>query len=53
MNPVLILLIILAAVILWFLLACLYRPVGRLCKRIYDDAMQEMSDKKRKRGKKK
>lgn len=48
MNPVLIFLIIVAAVVLWLLLSFLYEPVGKLFYRILkntkDDAMDDKED---------
>lgn len=48
MNPVFWLLIILAAVALWFLLAFVFYPLGRFLWRIGSDAMEELNkdDKK-------
>ena len=42
MNPVFWILILLAAGILWLLLSFLFRPIGRVSKRLVDDAMHEM-----------
>lgn len=51
MNPVFWLLIILAAVALWFLLAFVFYPLGRFLWRIGSDAMEELNkdDKDNKR----
>lgn len=48
MNPVFWLLIVLAAVALWFLLAFVFYPLGRFLWRIGNDAMEELNkdDKK-------
>ena len=43
MNPVFWLLIILAAVALWFLLAFVFYPLGRFLWRIGSDAMSELN----------
>ena len=50
MNPVLVFLILLAAVTLWFLCAFLFYPIGRFFYRIVKDAFEEMNreDKKEK-----
>lgn len=44
MNPVFILLVVCALVVLWFLLAFLFKPIGWLVKRIFKDAVDEMKD---------
>lgn len=38
-----ILLLLLGLVILWFLLAFLYRPLGKLTKKIYNDSIKEIN----------
>lgn len=43
MNPVFIILVLLAAVALWFLLSFLFRPLGSLILRIWQDAVDEIS----------
>ena len=43
MNPVFWLLIILAAVALWFLLAFVFYPLGRFLWRIVSDAIEELN----------
>lgn len=43
MNPVLIILVILAAVILWFLLSFAFFPFGKLIHRIWKDAVDEIN----------
>jgi F0F1-type ATP synthase membrane subunit b/b' len=48
MNPAFILLVILLAILLWFLLAFAYKPFGRLIHRIGKDAMDEINDKEEK-----
>ena len=52
MNPVFIVLVILAAVILWFLLAFAFKPIGKLCSRIAQDAFDQMSNKNEEEEKK-
>ena len=48
MNPALIILIIIGAVVLWFLLSFVFYPLGKLVYRVYKDAIDEMNrdDKK-------
>lgn len=43
MNPVFWLLVIVVAVILWFLLAFIFYPLGRLIYRIVSDAISEIN----------
>lgn len=43
MNPVFIALVILSAIALWFLLSFLFRPIGELFLKIWEDAMNEMN----------
>ena len=43
MNPVFWLLVIVVAVILWFLLAFIFYPLGRLVYRIISDAISELN----------
>lgn len=45
MNPMFWILVILAVILLWFLLAFLYRPIGRLFYRIWEDAINEINIK--------
>ena len=44
MNPTFILLVILVAILLWFLLAFAYKPFGKLLHRIGKDAMDEINN---------
>lgn len=37
-------LVILAAVVVWFLLSGVYRPLGRLGKRVWQDAVDNMAE---------
>ena len=46
LNPVLVILIILAAIILWFLLSFIFFPFGKFISRIGEDAMEEMNKDK-------
>ena len=48
MNPVFVLLVILVAILLWFLLAFAYKPFGKLLHRIGKDAMDEINDNEEK-----
>lgn len=43
MNPVLIILVILGAVALWFLSSFLFRPLGDLIAKIWQDAVDEIN----------
>lgn len=43
MNPVFLFLVILGAIILWFLLSFVFFPLGRLCYRIWKDAIDEIN----------
>ena len=45
MNPVFVLIVIVSAVILWFLLSFAFKPIGRLFYRIWKDAVDKMNDK--------
>lgn len=53
MNPVFVLLVILAAILLWFLLSFVFYPLGRLICRLVKDAVDEMKreDKEKKEEK--
>ena len=43
MNPVFIILVILAVIILWFLLSFVFFPLGKLIYRIGKDAIDEIN----------
>lgn len=43
MNPIFIFLVILSAIILWFLLSFLFRPIGNVIFGIWEDAVDEMN----------
>ena len=43
MNPVFIFLVILAAVLLWFLLSFVFYPLGKFLHRLWTDASDEMN----------
>lgn len=44
MNPVFIFLVIVAAVVLWFLLSFLYEPIGKLFYRIWMNATDDVNN---------
>ena len=43
MNPVFIILVLLAAVALWFLLSFLFRPLGNLFFKLWENTMDEIN----------
>lgn len=43
MNPVFVILVILGAVLLWFLLSFVFYPLGRFLYRLWKDATDEMN----------
>lgn len=45
MNPVFVLLVIIAAIILWFLLSIVFEPVGKIVSKIWDNTMDIMNKK--------
>lgn len=44
MNPVFIFLVILGTIALWFLLAPLFRPVGKIVSKIGTNAIDKMNE---------
>lgn len=42
MNPILVFLIIIAAIFLWVICSFLYKPIGRLFNRLFKDAKDAM-----------
>ena len=50
MNPVFVLLVILAAILLWFLLSFVFYPLGRIIYRLVKDVVDEIKreDKEKK-----
>ena len=46
MNPVLVMLILMGAFVLWLLCSFLYKPLGKLASRLWEDAMEEMNEEK-------
>ena len=53
MNPVFVILAILAVIILWFLLSFVFFPFGKLIYRIWKDAIDEMNREENKQEKEK
>ena len=45
MNPVFYLLIIIAAIVIWLLLSFVFYPLGKMCYRIWKDAIDEINRK--------
>ena len=43
MNPVFVFLVLVGAVVLWFLLSALFYPFGRFLHRIWKDAVDEIN----------
>ena len=48
MNPALIILIVIAAILLWFLLSFAFNPLGKLIYRIGKDAVDEINKEENK-----
>lgn len=44
MNPVFIFIVILLAALLWFLLSFMFKPIGKLFYRLWEDAKENMTD---------
>lgn len=44
MNPAFVFLVILGAILLWFLSSFVFKPLGKLFYRLWKDAMDEMKD---------
>ena len=44
MNPVFIFLVLLGLILLWFLLAFAYKPLGKVIYKIGKDAMDEINE---------
>lgn len=47
MNPVLIILIFIGGGLLWLLCSFLYRPIGKVFKKLWDDAKGSMFDEEK------
>lgn len=43
MNLALLIILLIVAVVLWFLLSFLFKPVGKLTYRVYKDAVDEIN----------
>ena len=43
MNPVFIVIVIMVAVLMWFLLSFAFRPIGKLFYRLWKDAIDEIN----------
>lgn len=52
MNPVFVILVILAALLLWFLLSFVFYPLGKFVFRIWEDAVDEMNREDKEKEKK-
>lgn len=50
--PVFYIIVILLAILLWFLLAFMFKPLGKLGHRIWQDAMDAMNEDDENRNKK-
>ena len=44
LNPFLVILILLGAIILWFLLTFAFKPIGKLTGKIIDDAIKTINE---------
>jgi hypothetical protein len=44
MNPFLVFLILLTVCLLWLLSSFLYKPIGKIAKRLFDDAKEATSE---------
>lgn len=44
MNPIFWIVVILFCVLIWFLLAFLFKPIGKIFYRIWKDAIDEMKE---------
>lgn len=51
MNPILIIFILIGGCILWLLCSFLFKPIGRVLKKLLDDAKETMYGKKEKENK--
>lgn len=45
MNPIFWMLVIISLILLWFLLAFLFKPIGNFFYRIWKDAIDEIENK--------
>lgn len=53
MNPVFVFMVILAAVLLWFLCVFVFKPLGGLLLKLWNDAFEVMNEKDKKEEKSK
>ena len=53
MNPVLIILILLGGALLWLLCSFLYRPIGKIARKLFEDAKESMKDNETKKEERK
>lgn len=44
MNPFLIILILIGFILLWFLLAFAFKPIGKIVEHLYEDVKSVMND---------
>lgn len=51
MNQIMLLIVVLIAVAIWFLLAFIYKPLGRIIFRIWNDAISEIKNNEEKENK--
>ena len=51
MNPIMLLIVILIAVAIWFLLAFMYKPLGKIVYRIWNDVVNEIKNNEEKESK--
>jgi hypothetical protein len=52
MNPAFVIIVLLAAIFLWFLLSFVFYPLGKLIFRIVQDAIDEMNREDKEEDKK-
>lgn len=53
MNPVLVVLILIGGRLLWLLCSFLFRPIGKISKKLVDDAKDAMFDEEEKENEEK
>lgn len=53
MNPVLVVLILVGGGLLWLLCSFLFRPIGKISKKLVDDAKDAMLDEEEKENEEK
>lgn len=47
MNPILVILILIGGGLLWLLCSFLFRPIGKLSKKLLDDAKESMFEEEK------